>query len=74
MEIFSRKPHSWKVVKETPQKADARDYEKRRTRRKFFFTGKSDDGVGDDDEGMFSDYVSDAEMSQEMILEKLNHL
>ena len=38
------KTHNKKVVKETPQKADARDYE-------IVFTEKNDDGVGDDDEG-----------------------
>ena len=38
------KTHNKKVVKKTPQKADARDYE-------IVFTEKNDDGVGDDDEG-----------------------
>ena len=37
-------------MKETPQKADARDYEKTRWRRTGGRGGK-DDGVGDDDKG-----------------------
>ena len=49
------KTHNKKVVKETPQKTDARDYEKTRSRRRgqeeVVFTEKNDDSVGDDDEG-----------------------
>ena len=54
------KTHNKKVVKETPQKADVRDYEKTRSRthreeeeheEEVVFTEMNDDGVGDDDEG-----------------------
>ena len=46
------KTHNKKVVKETTQKADAkdRDREEEEHEEEIVFTEKNDDGVGDDDE------------------------
>ena len=38
------------------------------------FNEKQEEDVGDDDEGVFSEYESDAEMTEEMVLGKLDQL
>lgn len=62
-----------KDAKVTPQKADSREYEMTRSGK---FSSKKMMVVLDldDNEGIMSDYESDTEMSEEIILEKLNHL
>ena len=42
------------------------------TEEEVVFDAKKGDDVGDDDEGVVSDYESDAEMTEETILEKLD--
>ena len=66
--------HTAAILEPAAQQNIPVDKTRRSSSAEDIFSEKRDDDFGDDDEGVVSDYESDAEITEEIILQKLDEL